>query len=187
MGTSAPNEMRGRSAHPEDAENFDSEGECVCLWLPRLLGSTCRSYGVFVFVGFVKSLSEYGTGHLGRITMSLCLKVCEITLYAASVFERIETDVFNFVQALLASRVTVSGARSDEHRCLAKSAEVLQLSEENKNLKKENEALKNLRISLKSQNELLQKKVDEQEDVVKRMQEKIDLDEEVLDNRGPSA
>jgi len=163
VGTSAPNEIRGRSAHPEDAENFDSEGECVCLWLPRLLGSTCRSYGVFVFVGFVKSLSEYGTGHLGRITMSLCLK------------------------ALLASRVTVSGARSDEHRCLAKSAEVLQLSEENKNLKKENEALKNLRISLKSQNELLQKKVDEQEDVVKRMQEKIDLDEEVLDNRGPSA
>ena len=49
-------------------------------------------------------------------------------------------------------------------------------------LKKENEALENLRGSLKSENELLKWKVSEQEETIAKMQEKMNLDEGVLEN-----
>ena len=66
-------------------------------------------------------------------------------------------------QALLASRAVVSSARKDEHNFLAHSGEKLRLVEETSTLKKENETLGNLRVSLKSENELLKVKVSEQE------------------------
>ena len=64
-------------------------------------------------------------------------------------------------QALLASRVVAGSARKDEHSYLVQSAEKLRLVEEINTLKKENEALENLRGSLKSDNELLKGKVSE--------------------------
>ena len=57
----------------------------------------------------------------------------------------------------------MSSARKDEHNFLAHSAEKLHLVEEISALKKENETLGNLRVSLKSENELLKVKVSEQE------------------------
>ena len=62
---------------------------------------------------------------------------------------------------MLASRAIVSSARKDEHSHLAHSTEKLRLVEEVSSLKKENEALGNLRDSLKSENELLKVKVSE--------------------------
>lgn len=111
----------------------------------------------FYSEGFVKSLGVYGIEDLGRIIVSLCLK------------------------ALLASCATVSGAKRDETKFLARSSDNLRL-EENGRLKKENEALENLHNSLMSRNDLLNEKVTEQEDVIQKMQEKIELDEGVLDN-----
>ena len=49
-------------------------------------------------------------------------------------------------------------------------------------LRKENETLENLRGSLKSENELLKGKVLEQEKTIAKMQEKMNLDEGVLEN-----
>jgi len=49
-------------------------------------------------------------------------------------------------------------------------------------LKKENEALEDLRGSLKSENELLKGKVSEHEETIAKMQEKMNLDEGVLEN-----
>ena len=57
----------------------------------------------------------------------------------------------------------MSSARKDEHNFLAHSGEKLRLVEETSTLKKENETLGNLRVSLKSENELLKVKVSEQE------------------------
>ena len=57
----------------------------------------------------------------------------------------------------------MSSARKDEHNFLAHSTEKLRLVEEISALKKENETLGNLRVSLKSENELLKVKVSEQE------------------------
>jgi len=54
--------------------------------------------------------------------------------------------------------------------------------EEIKTLRKENEALGNLRVSLKSENEHLKEKVAEQGETIKKMQEKMDLVEGVLEN-----
>jgi len=85
-------------------------------------------------------------------------------------------------QALLASHAAVGSARKDEHGYLAQSAERLRLVEEISALKKENEALEDLRGSLKSENELLKGKVSEHEDTIAKMQEKMNLDEGVLEN-----
>jgi len=85
-------------------------------------------------------------------------------------------------QALLASSAVVSSARKDEHSHLAHSAEKLHLVEEISALNKENETLENLRVSLKSENELLKVKVSEQEETIQKMQEKMNLDEGVLEN-----
>jgi len=85
-------------------------------------------------------------------------------------------------QALLASRAVVASARKDEHSYLVQSAEKLRLVEEINALKKENEALENLRGSLKSENELLKGKVSKQEETIAKMQEKMNLDESVLEN-----
>ena len=49
-------------------------------------------------------------------------------------------------------------------------------------LKKENEAFENLRGSLKLENELLKGKVSKQEETIAKMQEKMNLDESVLEN-----
>ena len=49
-------------------------------------------------------------------------------------------------------------------------------------MKKENEALVNLRDSLKSENEFLKVKISEQEEIIQKMQEKMNLDEGVLEN-----
>ena len=75
----------------------------------------------------------------------------------------------------------MQGSKKDEVKFLAKSSKILCLTEENQMLK-ENEALENLRHSLKSQNEVLTEKVAEQEDTIQKMQECIDLNEGVLDN-----
>ena len=56
------------------------------------------------------------------------------------------------------------------------------MSEEIKTLRKENEALGNLRVSLKSKNEHMKAKVAEQGKTIKKMQEKMDLVEGVLEN-----
>ena len=85
-------------------------------------------------------------------------------------------------QALLASRAVVDSARKDEHGYLAQSAERLRLVEEISALKKENEALEDLRGTLKSENELLKGKVSEHEETIAKMQEKMNLDEGVLEN-----
>ena len=85
-------------------------------------------------------------------------------------------------QALLASRAVVSSARKDEHDFLAHSTEKARLMERISALKKENESLENLRGSLKSENELLKGKVSEQEETIAKMQEKMNLDEGVLEN-----
>jgi len=50
------------------------------------------------------------------------------------------------------------------------------------NALKENETLGNLRVSLKLENELLKIKVAEQEETIRTMQEKMNLDEGVLEN-----
>ena len=76
----------------------------------------------------------------------------------------------------------MSSARKDEHSHLAQSAEKLQLVEEISALSKENETFENLRGSLKSENELLKGKVSEQEETIAKMQEKMNLDEGVLEN-----
>ena len=85
-------------------------------------------------------------------------------------------------QALLASRSTVGGAKKDEHTRLTCSTDILRMFEEIKTLRKENEALGNLRVSLKSENEHLKEKVAEQGETIKKMQEKMDLVEGVLEN-----
>ena len=85
-------------------------------------------------------------------------------------------------QALLASRAVVSSARKDEHDFLASSTEKACLMEEINSLKEEKEALENLRGSLKIENELLKVKVSEQGETISKMQEKISLDEGVLEN-----
>ena len=54
--------------------------------------------------------------------------------------------------------------------------------EEINSLKEEKEALENLRGSLKLKNELLKGKVSEQEETIVQMQEKMNLDEGVLEN-----
>ena len=66
-------------------------------------------------------------------------------------------------QALLASSAVVISTRKDEHNFLAHSAEKLRLVEDISTLKKENETLGNLRVSLKSENELLKVKVSKKE------------------------
>ena len=76
----------------------------------------------------------------------------------------------------------MSSARKDEYSHLAQSAEKLWLVEEISALRKENETLENLRGSLKSENELLKGKVSEQEETIAKMQEKMNLDEGVLEN-----
>ena len=83
---------------------------------------------------------------------------------------------------MLASRAVVNSARKDEHDFLARSTDRLRLTEEVCTLKKENEALGNLRVSLKLENELLKIKVAEQEETIRTMQEKMNLDEGVLEN-----
>ena len=89
--------------------------------------------------------------------------------------------MFSF-QALLASRAVVGSARKDEHNFLAHSAEKARLLERISTLEKENKALENLRGSLTSENELLKGRVSEQEETIAKMQEKISLDEGVLEN-----
>ena len=86
------------------------------------------------------------------------------------------------LQALLASRAVVGSARKDEHDFLARSTEKARLMEEISALKREKEALENLRGSLKFENELLKGKVSEQEETIAKMQEKMNLDEGVLEN-----
>ena len=86
------------------------------------------------------------------------------------------------LQALLASRAVVGSARKDEHDFLAHSTERARLMEEISVLKSEKEALENLRGSLKTENELLKVKVSEQGETISKMQEKISLDEGVLEN-----
>ncbi|KAG2643776.1 hypothetical protein PVAP13_2KG348189 [Panicum virgatum] len=108
--------------------------------------------------GFMKGLGVYGTGSLGRMTASLCAK------------------------ALLASRAVVGSARKDEHNFLAHSAEKARLLERISTLEKENKALENLRGSLTSENGLLKGIVSEQEETISKMQEKMSLDESVLEN-----
>ena len=64
--------------------------------------------------------------------------------------------------------MTISGARKYEHKFLARSTDNLRLFEENTMLKKENSALENLPSSLKAQNDLLQEKVNHQEEIIKK-------------------
>ena len=85
------------------------------------------------------------------------------------------------LQALLASRAVVGSARKDEHDFRAHSTEKARLMEEISVLKSEKEALENLRGSLKTENELLKVKVSEQGETISKMQEKIGLDEGVLE------
>jgi len=67
---------RDQPALPRDVENFDDEGTalwpCLLLGLVFCVGLSC----VLACVGFMKALGVYGTGNLGRITVSLCTKVC---------------------------------------------------------------------------------------------------------------
>ena len=86
-----------------------------------------------------------------------------------------------FFQALLASRAAMGSARKDEQDFLVHSAEKARLMERISTLEKENEALENLRGSLTSENELLKGRVSEQEETIAKMQEKISLDEGVLE------
>jgi len=69
---------RDQPALPGDVENFDAEGTalwpCLLLGLVFCVGLSC----VLAFVGFMKGLGVYGTGNLGRITASLCAKVCDV-------------------------------------------------------------------------------------------------------------
>ena len=67
---------RNQPALPGDVENFDAEG--TTLWPCLLLGLVFRAVlsCVSACVGFMKGLGVYGTGSLGRITASLCAKVC---------------------------------------------------------------------------------------------------------------
>ena len=69
---------RGQPALPGDVENFDAEG--TALWPCLLLGLVfCAVLScVLACVGFMKGLGVYGTGSLGRITASLCAKVCAV-------------------------------------------------------------------------------------------------------------
>ena len=68
---------RDQLALPGDVENFDAEGmalwPCLLLGLVFCVGLSC----VLACVGFMKGLGVYGTGNLGRITASLCAKVCD--------------------------------------------------------------------------------------------------------------
>jgi len=83
---------------------------------------------------------------------------------------------------LLASRAVVGSARKDEHNFLAHSGEKARLLERISTLEKENKALENLRGSLTSENGLLKGRVSEQEETISKMQEKMSLDESVLEN-----
>ena len=83
---------------------------------------------------------------------------------------------------MLASRAVVGSARKDEHNFLAHSAEKARLLERISTLGKENKALENLRGSLTSENGLLKGRVSEQEETISKMQEKMSLDESVLEN-----
>ena len=85
-------------------------------------------------------------------------------------------------QALLASRAVAGSARKDEHDFLSHSTERARLMEEIRILKSERETSENLRFTLKSENELLNGKVLEQEEIISKMQERISLDEGVLEN-----
>ena len=69
---------RDQPALPGDVENFNAEG--TALWPCFLLDLVfCAVFScVLVCVGFMKSLGVYGTGNLGRITASLCAKVCAV-------------------------------------------------------------------------------------------------------------
>ena len=69
---------RNQPALPGDVENFDAEG--MVLWPCLLLGLVfCAVLScVLACVGFMKGLGVYGTGSLGRITASLCAKVCAV-------------------------------------------------------------------------------------------------------------
>ena len=69
---------RDQLALPGDVENFDAEG--TALWPCLLLGLVfCAVLScVLACVGFMKGLGVYGTGSLGRITASLCAKVCAV-------------------------------------------------------------------------------------------------------------
>ena len=78
--------------------------------------------------------------------------------------------------------MVVGSARKDEHNFLAHSAEKARLLERIRTLEKENKALENLRGSLMSENELLKGRVSEQEETISKMQEKMSLDESVLEN-----
>jgi len=85
-------------------------------------------------------------------------------------------------QALLASRAVAGSARKDEHDFLSHSTERARLMEEIRILKSERETSENLRFTLKSENEVLNGKVLEQEEIISKMQERISLDEGVLEN-----
>ena len=69
---------RNQPALPGDVKNFDVEG--TALWPCFLLDLVfCAVLScVLVCVGFMKSLGVYGTVNLGRITASLCVKVCAV-------------------------------------------------------------------------------------------------------------
>ena len=76
----------------------------------------------------------------------------------------------------------MGSARKDEHNFLAHSAEKARLLERISTLEKENKALENLCGSLMSENEILKGRVSEQEETISKMQEKMSLDESVLEN-----
>ena len=76
----------------------------------------------------------------------------------------------------------MGSARKDEHNFLAHSAEKARLLERISTLEKEKKALENLRGSLTSENGLLKGRVSEQEETISKMQEKMSLDESVLEN-----
>ena len=78
-------------------------------------------------------------------------------------------------QALLASCAVAGCARKDEHDFLSHSTERARLMEEIRILKSERETSENLRFTLKSENELLNGKVLEQEEIISKMQERISL------------
>ena len=69
---------RDQPALPGDVENFDAVGTafwpCLLLGLVFCVGLSC----VLACVGFMKGLGVYGTENLGRITTSLCAKVCAV-------------------------------------------------------------------------------------------------------------
>ena len=69
---------RDQPALPRDVKNFDDEG--TTLWPCLLLGLVfCAVLScVLACVGFMKGLGVYGTESLGRITASLCAKVCAV-------------------------------------------------------------------------------------------------------------